>query len=174
MKINRDSWHYKLLCAYRVYSNAMFKFGSIERHLEDGHSIQDIFEIRSGQRFDGDWKFVAHWIRRAPSNACQYLRQAFLFPLLFSIINLSVLSIMVTLVLINPVVILGSLLIIVGVAIAIAIALSISFLLMFKESPLVQAVKQFVTNDNTLLAAAYDKYKNNVCTLIEVEVKKND
>lgn len=152
MKVNKNSWHYKLLARTHVMSKMYADFDSINSRRLRGDSFLQIYEELYS------WK-------DAPNNFCQYWRKAIIKPLLSIMINGTIAAIFTFIVLINITdLLVGSLL----------LALIFGMLFVFYATiygvgKLINKITTGVSASEGLIGALIESHKKNICSVIEYE-----
>lgn len=153
MKINRDSWHYKLYAYSIVMRNFLLGINEYNYMLSRGKSYRDILED----------------VHKEPKNLCSYIRDAFIIPIACFGINL----VLFALLLLSCFYFGSDILIAVGVILAVVILLGLIMLTAIGFSEGARKLNELSSDSETLVGQIYSSYKNNICQIVEIE-KKND
>lgn len=148
MKINRDSWHYKMMAFFLVLRNYITN-GDIYYDLKDGLSFVEAMEKNL----------------IVPRDLCSYIRTAFIIPFWSLSLNLLLVFLILTMLASDPV---QSITIILGVVLILATFVSILFV-MHGIGKGVEKIAKAADDGETFVGSVYNSYKNNVCTMIEIE-----
>lgn len=150
MNVNKKSWHYKWYTFTKVTSSIIGNnFHAIKRRRARGQSW---VEIHDGMFF-------------APTNFCQYWRAVLVYPLVALLVNLSIFSLIVAGLAMNPMVMLYGIL---GVLGLIGILFVIATLAVGSEY-VSNKTKEIVRSEDNLIGNIYKSYKNNICTKVNYE-----
>lgn len=154
MKVNKNSWHYKLLARTHVMSKFYADFNNIKYMLNRGMTLLEIYEEQYA------------W-RDLPTNFCQYWRRAIIKPTFTIVINAIIASIVLTLIVLNPIEAAGVVAVIVGGFAVLAAAGGLAV----GGATLYEHFTKKVSNADGLIGNAIKAHKEHICS--EIDYDKN-
>lgn len=162
MNINRNSWHYKLLAYSTVMANYGNKYDFINSSLDKGYSYVEVFEGGINQYYFPYWSM--------PNNACSYIRRAVIYPVFALLMNLILVMAILAFLFQYPLAVGATILIIISIVSFLLAAFSV----IFGAGQAIKSVKEKISNSESIVGAAYNGYKQNICTVVNVKDDTND